>query len=1028
MKRLYVQFVLLLLAIVGSYAQDYSFTKDDINNLIINEKTLNNIESGISATELADEIFNHGVNNELITNIKGWYSVARSAYDITSKLKSIKDQADAGLIPDYFSALESYDGDLFCYYFSEYINKFSLGAGDLICIGVKFYADQDKKFLNHQIKSYIDFKNQGVFDPYLDEDRGDKYLLSSGGGSNTELPLHIDIYNPDYVKSIIEKYYNNTLHYDVIKKDNEVKYQKFCEQLKELNDRIAGYKSGALIDVYYNSEFGIIIANNGDDDLTNITLKKQNLIGTTDMTLPFPLPARQIRQEPIISDPNALFPLKTSDIDLISFNVLGIPIELNLQNCIRPFVMNMNATPSNLGITNGYAPDLTNIHYSVYCNKNDRINLNINFGDGEVTDLNNMIPNNDIGVTRDIKHLFKKDGNYSITVTATNQANNFTNSVSKLLILNKALTAPRNFSTISEVTPYMSVNLNGDVVNTIFDKNQLQYKWDFDYNFTDFNSENTDKNPQHIFSVSPAELNYKSIVTKYIGFIVENTYNGILYLDTTSQPIDIRNPIYPAFQLSPSIDKNGTVFVDMLPFEINFDASGSRCQKIDALSFTWDFGDGTSGTGKIITHSFTSKNTYTVKLTINDGVYSNSITKKVIIDYDPVTFTPKKIVKLEYFFDSDPGFGKGTNIDVPYSTKVSKSFTIGLENLSVGLHRLYIRTKDDSTRWSIPQSQIVIVQAFNPSATQVTDAEYFFDQDLGYGNGIKMSVQSGNNVTIATLCNLQNITSGMHRVYFRAKDNVGNWSIPQSQIVIVQQTPLASKQVIDAEYFFDNDPGVGYGIKLPVQSGDSISISTIENIQNVSVGLHRMYFRVKDNSGNWGIPQSQIVIVQNSSNANSLSKINFAEYFFDTDPGLGLATKFTITSSNDVLINETLNIENLVPGIHTLSVRVRDESGKWSIPVVAQFEVEKGIYTNLNSDKLNPENKYKIYGGQGKFTVLTPNNNTALKYQLKIYNLNGAMILEKSLTGTQRISMNKGIYVIQTIHEKSTAVEKVLVY
>ena len=100
MKRLYVQFVLLLLAIVGSYAQDYSFTKDDINNLIINEKTLNNIESGISATELADEIFNHGVNNELITNIKGWYSVARSAYDITSKLKCIKDQADAGLIPD----------------------------------------------------------------------------------------------------------------------------------------------------------------------------------------------------------------------------------------------------------------------------------------------------------------------------------------------------------------------------------------------------------------------------------------------------------------------------------------------------------------------------------------------------------------------------------------------------------------------------------------------------------------------------------------------------------------------------------------------------------------------------------------------------------------------------------------------------------------------------------------------------------------------------------------------------------------
>ena len=121
-----------------------------------------------------------------------------------------------------------------------------------------------------------------------------------------------------------------------------------------------------------------------------------------------------------------------------------------------------------------------------------------------------------------------------------------------------------------------------------------------------------------------------------------------------------------------------------------------------------------------------------------------------------------------------------------------------------------------------------------------------------------------------------------------------------------------------------------------------------------------------------------------------------------------------ISSTNDLFINETLNVGNLTQGIHTINVRVRDESGKWSIPVSAQFEVIKDIATDSYSTTTNNEKNYLIYGGKNQFSVITPTNQNC-KYQINVFDLNGKQIINKQAVGSLKTTIEKGLYVVEII-------------
>ncbi|MFA5772700.1 MAG: PKD domain-containing protein, partial [Thermoplasmata archaeon] len=53
--------------------------------------------------------------------------------------------------------------------------------------------------------------------------------------------------------------------------------------------------------------------------------------------------------------------------------------------------------------------------------------------------------------------------------------------------------------------------------------------------------------------------------------------------------------------------------------QITFDASGSLDPNGDTLTYSWDFGDGTTGSGKTATHTYSTQGSYTVTLTVKDS-------------------------------------------------------------------------------------------------------------------------------------------------------------------------------------------------------------------------------------------------------------------------------------------------------------------------------------------------------------------------------------------------------------------------
>jgi len=335
------------------------------------------------------------------------------------------------------------------------------------------------------------------------------------------------------------------------------------------------------------------------------------------------------------------------------------------------------------------------------------------------------------------------------------------------------------------------------------------------------------------------------------------------------------------------------------------------------------------------------KGLHTLYVRAVDSLYRRSITSSQLFYKETVTVnTISNIVAAEYFFDTDPGFGLATTAAVTAGQTVTFNFTGSISSLANGLHHLFVRTLDAAGNWSISSPQLFYKQASvtNPVAN-ITDAEYFFDTDPGFGAATTATVTSGQNVTFSFNGSITSLTNGLHNLFVRTKDANGKWSLSTPQLFYKQaviNNPVAN--IASAEYFFDADPGFGNATSASVTAGQMVTFAFTGNITSLSNGLHNLFVRTKDVNGKWSLTTPQLFYKQ-SLVSNTVPNLVAAEYYFDADPGFGNATAAAITSGQTVTFSFVGNVASLATGFHNLFVRTLDANGNWSHTVPKIFYI-----------------------------------------------------------------------------------------
>jgi hypothetical protein len=353
----------------------------------------------------------------------------------------------------------------------------------------------------------------------------------------------------------------------------------------------------------------------------------------------------------------------------------------------------------------------------------------------------------------------------------------------------------------------------------------------------------------------------------------------------------------------------------------------------------------------------------------------------------------QNITQVEYFVDNDPGYSLGINIPITTTNQITKSVAVTIPiSFTDGFHYLSIRAKDNANKWGITSVKSFYKETFSTmTAPNITQLEYFIDGDLGFGNGTNVTLAAGNSMTknmVATIPT--NLIDGFHYLSVRAKDSNNKWGIVAVRPFYKEtfSTALATS-IIQAEYFIDDDPGLGSATNLSFQTTSSLTKNFTLSLPSQLVdGFHYLVVRGKDVNNKWGMASVKPFYKETFSTTTApiLSQV---EYFIDDDPGLGNGTNLPFSSGNSLTKSFSIALPSeLKDGFHNISIRSKDVNNKWGIIAVRPFYKETfSLTTAPNITRLEYFIDNDPGFGNGQNVPLTATNSLTKEYNINLGSL-----------------------------------------
>lgn len=284
----------------------------------------------------------------------------------------------------------------------------------------------------------------------------------------------------------------------------------------------------------------------------------------------------------------------------------------------------------------------------------------------------------------------------------------------------------------------------------------------------------------------------------------------------------------------------------------------------------------------------------------------------------------QSVVRYQYWIDSTRINETTTELTAttePREISWSPDFT----GVSEGLHTLHYRLQDSNNEWSVPYAwQFFVIRRIVNTTIEVTNIEYWVDTDSD-----NRTTAAVTNDSVAFTLDASTLREGMHTLYFRFKDNEGEYSVPHAwQFFVVRHVVNTIIKVTDIEYWVDTD----YDNRSTMTVTDD-SVAFTLDASNLREGMHTLYYRFRDNEGEHSYLHAWDFFVARYVNNDSIN-VTEVEYWVDT-----IRSNTQTKSVTDGVVAFTIDASAMRQGLHTLFYRFRDNENGYSYLHTWQFFV-----------------------------------------------------------------------------------------
>lgn len=274
--------------------------------------------------------------------------------------------------------------------------------------------------------------------------------------------------------------------------------------------------------------------------------------------------------------------------------------------------------------------------------------------------------------------------------------------------------------------------------------------------------------------------------------------------------------------------------------------------------------------------------------------------------------------RVEYFWDEDPGQGKGQVLERFTGTSAQVQTELDVSGLSKGIHQIGLRVLNDKY-FSATYYRSFFIPA---PEEQITRIEYSWDKDVALGTGTAINFTQGSTIDLTQSLSTAGLKEGLHTLYLRALSS-RHHSQTYTRSFYVPATPHSVKAI---EYFFDKDPGVGRAIQKGASMTDELLTMAFDvNTDGLSEGVHHIGIRTLTD-GTWSETKYRQFLVRRIED----DYVAHLEYFWNNDPGVGKGYVVDITPGKEVTVEFDADLVELAEGTHALGLRAQSQSGRWS--------------------------------------------------------------------------------------------------